>query len=92
MSFLNQGKWGSGTLLWIFPPPTGSSVNDGINPEEFNTLHYNTVDQVIQLVFQFIARALMAKFHVKAAYILLCSGTSFRSLSAQYEMAQPLLC
>ena len=45
----------------------GSSVNDGINPEDF-TLHYITVDQVIRLVSQFGAGALMAKFGVESAY------------------------
>ena len=46
---------------------TGSSVNDGIDSDEF-TLHYITVDQVIQLVSQFGPEALMAKFDVEAAY------------------------
>ena len=47
--------------------PTGSSVNDRIDPGEF-TLHYITVDQVIQLVSQFGPGAPMAKFDVEAAY------------------------
>ena len=59
-----MGKW---RLIVDLSSPTGSSVNDGINPEEF-TLHYITVDQVIQLVSQFSAGALMAKFDVEAAY------------------------
>ena len=45
----------------------GSSVNEGINPEDF-TLHYITVDQVIRLVSQFGAGAPMAKFGVESAY------------------------
>ena len=47
------GKW---RLIVDIHSPTGSSVNDGINPEEF-TLHYIAVDQVIQLVSQFSAGA-----------------------------------
>ena len=47
--------------------PTGSSVNDGIDSDEF-TLHYITMDQVIQLVSQLGPEALMAKFDVEAAY------------------------
>ena len=58
------GKW---RLIVDLSSPTGCSVNDGIDPEEF-TLHYITVDQVIQLVSQFGPGALMAKFDVKAAY------------------------
>jgi len=55
------GKW---RLIVDLSSPTGSSVNDGIDPEEF-TLHYITVDQ---LVSQFGPGALMAKFDVEAAY------------------------
>jgi len=58
------GKW---RLIVDLSSPTGSSVNDRIDPEEF-TLHYITVDQVIQLVSQFGQGALMAKFDVEAAY------------------------
>ena len=58
------GKW---CLILDLSSTMGSSVNDGVDPEEF-TLHYITVDQVIQLVSQFGARALMAKFDVEAAY------------------------
>ena len=62
--------------------PSGSSVNDGTNPEEF-TLHYITVDQVIQvfqLVSQFGAGALMVKFDVEAAYRNVPVHPSDRSL------------
>ena len=62
-----RGQMGKWCLIVDLSSPTGSSVNDGINPEEF-TLHYITVDQVIQLVSQFGAGALMAKFDVEAAY------------------------
>lgn len=47
--------------------PGGTSVNDGINPDEF-ALQYITVDQVICLVSKFGKGALMAKSDVKAAY------------------------
>ena len=58
------GKW---RLIVDLSSPMGSSVNDGINPEDC-TLHYITVDQVICLVSQFGAGALMAKFDVESAY------------------------
>ena len=58
------GKW---HLIVDLSSPTGSSVNDKIDPEKF-TLHYIMVDQVIQLVSQFGPGALMAKFDVEAAY------------------------
>ena len=60
-------KWGQVGLTVDLSCPSGSSVNDGINPEEF-TLHYITVDQVIHLVSQFGAEALMATFDVESAY------------------------
>ena len=47
-----RGQMGKWRLIVELSSPMGSSVNDGINPEEF-TLHYITVDQVIQLVSQF---------------------------------------
>jgi len=43
------GKW---RLIVELSSPEGSSVNDGINPDDF-TLHYITVDQIIRLVSQF---------------------------------------
>ena len=58
------GKW---CLIVDLSSPTKSSVNDGINPKDF-PLHYITVDQVICLVSQFGAGALMAKFDVESAY------------------------
>ena len=58
------GKW---RLIVDLSSPAGSSVNNGINPEEF-TLHYITVDQIISLVSQFGQGALMAKFDVESAY------------------------
>lgn len=51
------GKW---QLIVDLSSPGGSSVNDGINTEEF-TLQYIRVDQIISI-------ALMAKFDVEAAY------------------------
>ena len=44
-----------------------SSVNDGIDPDEF-TLHYIKLDQVIRVVSKLGVGALMAKFDVEAAY------------------------
>ena len=59
-----MGKW---RLLVRLSSPDGSSVNDGINPDEF-TLHYIMVDQVIQSVLQFSRGALMAKCNKWSAY------------------------
>ena len=54
--------------MWIFLPLQVPLSLTGY-PEEF-TLHYITVDQVIQLVSQFGPGALMAKFDVEAAYAM----------------------
>lgn len=47
--------------------PNGSSVNDGISPDEFTT-EYIHVDHIIRMVSQHSQGALMAKFDVEAAY------------------------
>ena len=47
--------------------PNGSSVNDGISPDEFTT-EYIHVDHIIRMVSQHGQGALMAKFDVEAAY------------------------
>ena len=57
-------KW---RLIVDLSSPGGASVNDGIDPDEF-TLHYIMVDQVIHVMSRFRKGALMAKFHVEAAY------------------------
>ena len=58
------GKW---RLIVDLSSPGGSSVNDGIDPQDF-TLQYITVDRIIQMVAQHGPGALMAKFDVEAAY------------------------
>ena len=62
---LKRGQVGKWRPIVDLSSPMGSSVNDGINPEDF-TLHYIKVDQVICLVSQFGAGALMAKFDVES--------------------------
>jgi len=47
--------------------PSGLSVNDGIDPDEF-TMQYNTVDQFIRTISSYSLGALIAKFDVQAAY------------------------
>ena len=47
--------------------PQGSSVNDGIDPDEFS-MHYIKLDQIISMVLKHEPGALMARFDVKAAY------------------------
>ena len=66
-SFRKEVSLGSGVLLLICPPPSGRSVNDGINPEEFS-LQYIKVDQIILMASKYGSGALMAKFDVEAAY------------------------
>lgn len=58
------GKW---RLIVDLSSPSGSSVNDGINPDEF-AMHYIKVDQIIRMVSKYGPGALMAKFDVEAAY------------------------
>lgn len=47
--------------------PSGLSVNDGIDPDEF-TMQYITVDQIILMISSYGLGALIAKFDVEAAY------------------------
>ena len=47
--------------------PYGSSVNDGINPDEFS-MHYIHMDQIIHMTTQHGPGTLMAKFDVELAY------------------------
>ena len=47
--------------------PWGSSVNDGINPDDFS-MHYIKCDQIISMVAKHGPGAIMAKFDVEAAY------------------------
>ena len=47
--------------------PQGSSINDGIDPDEFS-MHYIKLDQIISMVFKHGPGALIVKFDVKAAY------------------------
>jgi len=58
------GKW---RLIVDLSSPGGSSVNDGIDPQEF-TLQYIRLDEVIRMVSRYGPGALMAKFDVEAAY------------------------
>ena len=70
------GKW---RLIVDLSSPGGSSVNDGIDPQDF-TLQYITVDQIIQMVAQHGPGALMAKFDVEAAYRNIAVHPEDRSL------------
>lgn len=58
------GKW---RLIVDLSSPSGSSVNDGIDPEQFS-LQYVRVDEIISMVIQYGIGAQMAKFDVEAAY------------------------
>ena len=58
------GKW---RLIVDLSSPEGSSVNDGINPDDF-TLQYIRVDDIIRMVAKYGNGAQIAKFDVLAAY------------------------
>jgi len=58
------GKW---RLIVDLSSPRGTSVNDGIDPEEF-MLQYIRLDQIISMVAKHGKGALLAKFDVEAAY------------------------
>ena len=58
------GKW---RLIVDLSSPRGSSVNDGINSDEFS-MHYVKLDQIISMVAKHGPGAMMAKFDVEAAY------------------------
>lgn len=58
------GKW---RLIVDLASPRGSSVNDGIDPEEFS-MHYIKVDQIIRMVSKYGPGAQMVKFDVEVAY------------------------
>ena len=58
------GKW---RLIVDLSSPGGSSVNDGINAEDFS-LQYVRLDEIISMVNKYGPGALMAKFDVEAAY------------------------
>ena len=47
--------------------PQGSSINDGIDPDELS-MHYIKLDHIISMVLKHEPEALMAKFDVEAAY------------------------
>ena len=57
------GKW---CLIVDLSSPHGSSVNDGIDPDEF-AMHYIHLDQIINMIAKHGPGALMAKFDVEAA-------------------------
>ena len=58
------GKW---RLIVDLSSTRGSSVNDGINPDEFS-MHYIKLDQIIRMFTKYGCRAQMAKFDVNTDY------------------------
>ena len=58
------GKW---HLIVDMSSPHGSSVNDGIDRDEFS-MHYIHLDQIINMIAKHGPGALIAKFDVEAAY------------------------
>ena len=59
--------------------PLGSSVNKGINPNDY-PLQYIQVNDIVKMVSKFGQGALMAKFDVEAAYRNLAVHPSDRYL------------
>ena len=59
--------------------PLGSSVNEGINPNDY-PLQYIRVDDIIKMVYKFGQGALMAKSDVESAYHNLAAHPSDRYL------------
>ena len=70
------GKW---RLIVDLSSPSGASVNDGIEGDEFS-LHYIGIDDVIKMVSKCGVGAMMAKFDVLAAYRNIAVHPSDRSL------------
>ena len=62
-------KSGGVRLIMHLSAPSGSSINDGIYPDEFS-LHYVTVDDAIRCIFQHGPGALLSKVDMKHAFRL----------------------
>ena len=62
-----KGQLGKWRLIVDLSSPHGSSVNDGIDPDEFS-MHYIHLEQIINMIAKHGRGALMAKFDVEAAY------------------------
>ncbi len=60
---------GSSRLIFHLSAPSGHSINDGINPEEFS-LSYHTIDDAIRILLSLGPGALMAKADLKNAFRL----------------------
>jgi len=60
-------KSGGFRLIMHLSAPTGNSINDGIDPEQFS-LHYVTVDDALRLVNKHGRGALLAKVDMKHAF------------------------
>ena len=80
------GKW---HLIFDLSSPGGCSVNDGIEPQDFN-LQYITADQIIQMTTQYDPGDLMAKCDVEVAYWKHCCPF-WRLLFARNDMAGSVL-
>ena len=62
-----KGKPGKWHLIVDLLSLHGSSVNDGLDPDEFSMLYIH-LDQIINMIAKHGPGALMAKFDVEAAY------------------------
>ena len=69
-------KW---RLILDMSSPLGSSVNEGINPNDY-PLQYIRVDDIVKMVYKFGRGALMAKFDVESAYRNIAVHPSHRFL------------
>ena len=59
--------------------PPDSSINDGINKEEF-TLRYATIDDTVQMINQLGSGSLLAKIDIKSAFCTLSVQVEDREL------------
>ena len=62
-----KGQLGKWRIIVDLSSLQDSSVNNGINPDEFS-MHYVKLDQIISMVAKHGPGAMMAKFDVEAAY------------------------
>ena len=60
-------KTGGWRMIMHLSAPAETSINDGINKEEF-TLHYSTIDDAIRMINNLGRNALLAKIDIKHAF------------------------
>ena len=64
--------------MYLSAPPD-SSINDGIDKEEF-TLRYATIDDAVHMINQLGSGSLLAKIDIKSAFRTLSVGVEDKEL------------